>query len=272
MLRLIARCASYDFNDLTAVIGGGRPSIPAMPTSSPHPTSDPQLVVSARHGLIAEIVHSLMQGTRFVALTGPPGVGKSDMATAIQEELARRAVRVLRVDSGEGSSIRLSTITAQLLGKLEGDADLDGDDIEWLFDAMTEREPPGERQAVVIDDAELLHADVLRYLRLISSVAMERMPQIVFIGDPSFWDMADRPPDSFKDLITARWELDPLTPDETRPATEQLHSRDAASSVADDGAPQPERTPAAMEQVVGLADAAREPDAAAVAILSHPLI
>jgi type II secretory pathway predicted ATPase ExeA len=245
----------------------GRPSIPTMPTSSSPPTFDQaRLVVSARHRLLAEIVHSLMQGTQFVALTGPPGIGRSDMATAIQEELARREVRVQRVDRGGGSSIRLSTIIAQLLGKLEGDADLEGDDIEWLFDAMTEREPPDERQAVVIDDAELLHSDVIRYLRLLSSVAMERMPQIVFVGDPSFWDVADRPPDSFKDLITARWELDPLTPDETCAATEQLHSRDAASSVADDGAPQPERTAAATEQVAGSADAAPEPDAAAVAI------
>jgi type II secretory pathway predicted ATPase ExeA len=144
------------------------------------------------------------------------------MAAAIHEELTRRAVRVLRVDSGGGSGIRLRTIIAQLLGKPE--TEVNADDVEWLFEAMTEREAPDERLAVIIDDAELLHSDVLRYLRLISSVAMERMPQIVFVGDPSFWDTADRQVDSFKDLITARWELDPLSPTETRAAIEHLVS------------------------------------------------
>jgi adenylylsulfate kinase-like enzyme len=103
----------------------GLPTIPNMPTSSLPPTSDQALlVVSARHGLLAEIVHSLMQGTQFVALTGPPGVGKSHMATAIQEELARRTVGVLRVDSGGGDSIRLSSLIAPLLGKPEDNVDL----------------------------------------------------------------------------------------------------------------------------------------------------
>jgi type II secretory pathway predicted ATPase ExeA len=209
-----------------------------MQFSSSHTTSDlGRLVVSARHALLAEIVNSLMLGTQFVALTGASGVGKTGMAAAIHEELARRAVRVQRVNSGGGSGIHLSTIIAQLLGKPE--SDVSADDIEWLFGAMTERELPDERQAVIIDDAELLHSDVFRYLRLLSSVAMERMPQVVFVGDPSFWDTADRPARTgFQDLITVRWELEPLNADETRAVAGQLVSAPSRADrpVFDEGA------------------------------------
>ena len=76
---------------------------------------------------------------------------------------------------------------------------------------MTERETPNERRALIIDDAERLLPDALAYLRLLVSVAQERMPQIVFIGDPSFWDFADKLTEAgFKDLITARFVLEPL--------------------------------------------------------------
>jgi type II secretory pathway predicted ATPase ExeA len=195
-----------------------------MQFSSSDMTSDlVRVIASARHGLLAEIVNSLMLGKQFVALTGPSGVGKSGMAAAIQEELVRRAVRVQRVYSDAGNCIRLSTIIAQLLGKQE--SDVGADDIEWLFGAMTERKLPDERQAIIIDDAELLHSDVFRYLRLLSIVAMGRMPQMIFVGDPSFWDTANNPArGGFQDLITARWELGPMSPDETRAVAEQLLS------------------------------------------------
>jgi type II secretory pathway predicted ATPase ExeA len=209
-----------------------------MPFSSSDMTSDlARLIVSARHELLAEIVNSLMQGKQFVALTGPPGVGKTAMAAAIHEELVRHAVRVQRVHSGAGDSIRLSTIIAQLLGKPE--SDVGADDIEWLFGAMTERELPDGRWAVIIDDAELLHSDVFRYLRLLSIVAMGRMPQMIFVGDPSFWDTADQPArGGVQDLITARWELGPMSRDETRAVAEQLLSAPSRANrlIYDEGA------------------------------------
>ena len=73
---------------------------------------------------------------------------------------------------------------------------------------MTEREAPDAGLVLIVDDAEQLLPDAIGYLRLLASVAMERMPQIVFVGDPSFWDIADQAAQAgFSDLITARFEL-----------------------------------------------------------------
>ena len=115
------------------------------------------------------------------------------------------------------------TIMSQFLDKPE--ADVGADDVERLFYVMTERETPDERLALIIDDAERLLPDALAYLRLLVSVAPERMPQIVFIGAPSFWDIAGQLTEAgFKDLITARFVLEPLNSTETFEATEQVIS------------------------------------------------
>jgi type II secretory pathway predicted ATPase ExeA len=234
----LAGCSRDDFNELTAVVDRGRPSIRAMQFPTAYATSDlARLVVSARHGLLAEIVNSLMQGAQFIAVTGAPRVRKTFMAAAIHEELVRRGLRVLRVARGRNRSIRLSTIIAQLHDKPE--TNVGADDIEWLFDVFTERRVPDERLAVIIDDAELLHSDVLRYLRLLSSLAMERMPQFVFVGAPSFWDTGDQPARAdFNDLITARWQLEPLGMDVTRTLAERLVSAPSHTNglVFDEGA------------------------------------
>ena len=188
---------------------GGRLSVQPNQPSIPGPTELGRLVlVSTRRKLLAEIIDSLMQGTQFLALTGAPGAGKTTMAAAIHEELNRHSVLVRRIDGCRGTGIHLRTIMSQFLDKPE--ADVGADDVERLFYVMTERETPDERLALIIDDAERLLPDALAYLRLLVSVALERMPQIVFIGAPSFWDIADQLTEAgFKDLITARFVLEP---------------------------------------------------------------
>src|SRR5262249_20655151 len=89
------------------------------------------LLVSAHRKLLTEIIDSLMQGTRFLALTGGPGVGKTTMAATIHDELNRRRVLVGRVDDRCGTGIHLRTIMSQFFGKPE--AEIDADDVEHLF-------------------------------------------------------------------------------------------------------------------------------------------
>ena len=185
----------------------------------------------APRGLLDEVVNSLMQGTQFLALTGIRGAGKTIMATAVRQELSSRSVGVRCVDGAGGSGITLRVIMSGVLGKPE--SDVGADDIERMFDAMTDRETGEERLVLIIDDAEQLLPDAIGYLRLLASIAMQRMPQIVFVGDPSFWDVAARTA-GFDELIMARFELARASRAETCVAAEQhglAREPDAAEDV-----------------------------------------
>ena len=56
---------------------------------------------------------------------------------------------------------------------------------------MLPSEAPTQRPVIIIDDAELLRDDALECLHLLSGVTIGRMPQIVFIGNSTFWDRVD---------------------------------------------------------------------------------
>jgi hypothetical protein len=135
------------------------------------------------------------------------------MAAAVRNELLGRSARVLQIGRGKSGDISLRTIASQILGTSE--ADLNEEDVEGLYDVLTIREDPAQIFALIIDDAELLQADTLTYLRLLTIVA-DSMPQIVFVGRPEFWDAKNQAHADLKERITARWELGRLSPDEIR--------------------------------------------------------
>ena len=156
-----------------------------------------------------EMVESLAQGAPLVALTGPAGAGKTIMAAALDLELRGQAVQVMRVRRGEAGDVGLRTLSSQLLGKPE--ADFTVNDVEALHEVMLPSEAPTQRPVIIIDDAELLRDDALECLRLLSGATTRRMPQIVFIGDSTLWDRADRAAEAdLRSEVAQRWELAPL--------------------------------------------------------------
>src|SRR6476660_8322958 len=180
--------------------------VPRLLDAAGHP---PRFTKSARSIVLMEMVESLAQGTPLVALTGPAGAGKTTMAAALDLELRGRAVQVMRVRRGEAGDVGLRTLSSQLLGKPE--ADFTVNDVEALHEVMLPSEAPTQRPVIIIDDAELLRDDALECLRLLSGARTRRMPQIVFIGDSTLWDRADRAADpDLRSEVIQRWELAPL--------------------------------------------------------------
>jgi|SRR5580704_2333814 type II secretory pathway predicted ATPase ExeA len=124
-------------------------------------------IVRARYELLGQLVERVLQGERFLALSGARGTGK----TAIHDQLLSRSVTVSRIERGESDSIGSRSIICQLLHKPE--AAFQPDDVETLFDTLLARGDPSQRHAIIIDDAELLRPDARQYLRLISN----RLPE-----------------------------------------------------------------------------------------------
>ena len=76
---------------------------------------------------------------------------------------------------------------------------------------------------IIVDDAELVHTDVLAYLRLLMSIGIGPVPQFLFVGDPSFWHRAaEAAHANVRDLITDWVDLEPLTSAESREFAELL--------------------------------------------------
>ena len=201
-------------------------------------TADPaRFIVVSRHEVLARLVDALMRGASFVALTGLPGVGKTTMAAAVQELLAARSVAALHIGRGESGAIRLRTLAAQLLGKPE-DA-VDDDDAKRLFDIMTAHRSSDRRLVIILDDAHLVHTEVLAYLRLLISLGIEPVPQFLFVGNSSFWRRAaESAHANVRDLITDWVDLEPLTSAESREFAELLlgYADPAAGAALDQAA------------------------------------
>jgi hypothetical protein len=75
-------------------------------------------------------------------------------------------------------------------------------------------------------------------------VAIERMPQVLFVGDPSFWDIADQAAQAgFTELIGARFELAAPSREEAGVAVPRLAS--SHGGLPDAGTPGPDMAAAA---------------------------
>ncbi|HVZ06674.1 MAG TPA: AAA family ATPase [Rhodopila sp.] len=163
--------------------------------------SDDGCLASAHGPIIEAVQQAVLEGGAFLAVTGPEVAANTAAATALHIGLTEQAMRVLWVRRNGSEPLRLTTVAAQLLGKQE--AAFDADDIERLYEVLTDQAGTSRPVVLTIDGAEGLQPEAVNYLRLLSTLAASAAPQIVFFGLPSFWDVAT----PLRDLIAARWVL-----------------------------------------------------------------
>lgn len=158
----------------------------------------------------------LHEPTGFTMLAGESGVGKTTLVASI---LARRLKNVRaalltnpRLDFDQIMQVAMSQLAPGWSGQTrleltEGFAE--------LLNALA----PGERVAIVIDEAQELSDDALEGLRLLSNADTfeERRLQIILVGQPELITRLARPAmRSLNQRIGARAMLRPLRSDEAR--------------------------------------------------------
>jgi general secretion pathway protein A len=158
----------------------------------------------------------LHEPTGFTLIVGESGVGKTTMINSILLRRYRGArVAFLnnpRLDFDQMMQVAMS----QLAPGWNGQTRLDFNE---RFAALLDDLQPGERVAIVIDEAQDLSDEAFEGLRLLSNSdsSEERRLQIIFAGQPAVLERLQRPAmRSLNQRIGARSLLRPLNPAEVR--------------------------------------------------------
>src|SRR5262249_12803108 len=126
----IATNFRQDGDDRSNPVSGG------IITSSPLTQgSDPaSFIVRSRHELLRQLIDRVLEGERFLALSGAPGTGKTVMARELHDKLLGQSVTVFPIECGENDSVGSRSIICQLLHKPE--VAFQPDDVETLYDTL----------------------------------------------------------------------------------------------------------------------------------------
>src|SRR5579864_5226268 len=165
-----------------------------------------------REGLAALEWSMLHEPTGFTVLVGDSGIGKTTLICSI---LARRYanVRSAYVTSPKlNFDQMMQVIVTQLSQSAAGHTKLEL--LEGFMQLLDEL-APGERLAIIIDEAQELADETLEEFRLLSNLdtSSERRLQIVLVGQPELIERLASPAmTSLNERIGARVRLSPLPP------------------------------------------------------------
>lgn len=158
----------------------------------------------------------LHEPTGFTVLVGESGVGKTTLVCAILARRYRNVRTALlnnpRLDFDQMMEVAMS----QLAPGWNGQTRLE---VTEGFAELLDRLTPGQRVAIVIDEAQELSDEALEGLRLLSNADTfpEHRLQIILVGQPELITRLMRPEMiSLNQRIGARVLLAPLTPTEVR--------------------------------------------------------
>lgn len=143
----------------------------------------------ARRAALARLLAAVLATDDFVFLLGNSETMRAAILEQAATELVQLRCRALYV-SAEPAPLSLPALLQQILRHPYA-AHTSGDELERSHRCLTEKTEDCDRVALLIDRAERLEANALRYIQLTARASP--VLRVVFAGDP---DIADRPPQS----------------------------------------------------------------------------
>ena len=176
--------------------------------------------MSPRHrDALAHLLYGVGSGGGFILLTGEVGTGKTTINRALLEQLPDNTDLAIVLNPALSAPELLATVCDEF----EIDYPQGTDSLKLLTDALhaflLANHSAGRRSVLMIDEAQHLDFDVLEQIRLLTNLETdsEKLLQIILIGQPELTEKLARPElRQLNQRITARYDLKPLTLDETQ--------------------------------------------------------
>ena len=185
---------------------------------------DPRyLFMSRRHReALAHLLYGLNGGGGFVLLSGEIGAGKTTVCRCFLEQIPKRCNVAYIFNPKLTVTELLKTVCDEFgitdLPQGSGSATVK-DYLDPLNAFLLRTHAEGQNNVLIIDEAQMLSADVLEQLRLLTNLETNerKLLQIVLIGQPELRTMLDRPElEQLAQRVIARFHLKALSATETR--------------------------------------------------------
>jgi general secretion pathway protein A len=184
---------------------------------------DPRyLFMSERHReALAHLLYGVNGGGGFVLLSGEIGAGKTTVCRCFLEQIPRRT-NVAYIFNPKLTVIELLQSVCEEFGipkPVLAHAEATVKDLlDPLNEFLLKTHAVNQNNVLIIDEAQMLSADVLEQLRLLTNLetSERKLLQIILIGQPELRDLLARPElEQLAQRVIARFHLGALTADET---------------------------------------------------------
>ena len=184
---------------------------------------DPRyLYMSKRHReALAHLLYGVGGGGGFVLLSGEIGAGKTTVCRCFLEQIPKRC-NVAYIFNPKLTVLELVKSICDEFHVPVGIADGQPNTVKTYVDALNDfllkTHAVGQNNVLIIDEAQMLSADVLEQLRLLTNLETNerKLLQIVLIGQPELRTMLERPDlEQLAQRVIARFHLQALSLKET---------------------------------------------------------
>jgi general secretion pathway protein A len=184
---------------------------------------DPRyLYMSKRHReALAHLLYGVGGGGGFVLLSGEIGAGKTTVCRCFLEQIPKRC-NVAYIFNPKLTVMELLKTICDEFHIPSAPADVPTPTVKTYVDALNDfllqTHAVGQNNVLIIDEAQMLSADVLEQLRLLTNLETNerKLLQIVLIGQPELRTMLERPElEQLAQRVIARFHLNALSAKET---------------------------------------------------------